>query len=517
MYKLLIVDDEARIRSGLRSLIEWEIYGIEIAGEAEDGMKAYLSIKSLEPDLVLVDISMPNMNGLELIELCSHLEKTPKFIILSGYDHFQYVQKAIQLGAVNYLLKPVNQDELIHTVISCVELLDQHQAHQEQFRESLQLLRNDILTRVLHSRIDSRELREKGHVVDINLHCSHMRVGLICPAKKSFSSSSPIYPILELCQDICRGFCSCYAVSDTNDNIAIIFKDLTNVLKEEDFLNALSSCSDAISDRNDIQTLSALGREASHMEELALSYDDASTKLETRLILGDAVETQMAKAPFTPSVSYPEFLKYLESQDAEQVRKVIHSYFTEYLAFSGGENTDMMKYYLIELVTYILHSKYMAPCSAREISRKKQKAFSIISSTDSLLQLEESLTLFFLSLMEHSPDITPDAGYSFLIQNAIAYVNENYTDDNLSLKTLAAHLEVNPAYLGREFTQATGEYFNDYLNRMRISQAIHLLTSTTWKTAKIANAVGFSNVSYFFTIFKKTTGQSPGDYRSTHS
>lgn len=198
MYKLLIVDDEARIRSGLRSLIEWEIYGIEIAGEAEDGMKAYLSVKSLEPDIVLVDISMPNMNGLEMIELCSHLDKPPKFIILSGYDHFEYVQKAIQLGAVNYLLKPVNQDELVHTVISCIELLDSQAAHQEQFRESLQLLRNDILMRALHGRIDSRELREKAHVVEINLHCSHMRVGILHPADKRFSSSAPIYPVLEL-------------------------------------------------------------------------------------------------------------------------------------------------------------------------------------------------------------------------------------------------------------------------------------------------------------------------------
>lgn len=517
MYKLLIVDDEARIRSGLRSLIEWEIYGIEIAGEAEDGMKAYLSVKSLEPDIVLVDISMPNMNGLEMIELCSHLDKPPKFIILSGYDYFEYVQKAIQLGAVNYLLKPVNQDELVHTVISCIELLDSQAAHQEQFRESLQLLRNDILMRALHGRIDSRELREKAHVVEINLHCSHMRVGILHPADKRFSSSAPIYPVLELCEEICRDFCPCYAISDTNDNIAIIFKDLTNVLKEEDFRQALSACSEAISRKYEIHTFTALGKEASHAEDLALSYDDASARLETALILGRTVEERIAETAFHPSMSYPDLLKCLETRDEERLRELIHSYFSEILSSGCGQNTDMLKYYLIELVTYILHSSYMTSRSTREIDKKKQKAFSIISGTGSMLQLENSLTVFFLSLMEHSSDLVPDSGYSFLIQSAISYVNENYTDNNLSLKTLAARLEVNPAYLGREFTHATGEFFNDYLNRMRIAEAVRLLTDTTWKTAKVANAVGFANVSYFFTIFKKITGQSPGDYRSTHS
>lgn len=517
MYKLLIVDDEARIRSGLRSLIEWEIYGIEIAGEAEDGMKAYLAVKSLKPDIVLVDISMPNMNGLEMIELCSHLDTPPKFIILSGYDHFEYVQKAIRLGAVNYLLKPVNQDELIHAVISCVEFLDSQAAHQEQFRESLQLLRNDILTRTLHGRIDSREFREKSHIVDINLHCSHMRAGIIHPDGKGFSSSAPIYHFLELCEDICRNFCSCYAVADTNDNIAVIFKDLTNVLKEEDFRQALSACADAIASETGLSILTALGREANHAEELALSYDDASARLETTLLLGRVVENRMEKTAFHPSVSYRDLIKTLEQRDEEHLKETLHQYFSEILSSDQGQNTDMLKYYLIELVTNILHSKYMTSCPAREIDKKKQKAFAIISGTDSILQLENSLSIFFLSLMDRSSDLVQESGFSFLIQNAISYVNENYTDDNLSLKTLAAHLEVNPAYLGREFTHATGEFFNDYLNRLRIAEAIRLLADTTWKTAKIANAVGFSNVSYFFTIFKKITGQSPGDYRSTHS
>lgn len=160
MYKMIIVDDEPLIRSGLRNLIEWEVYGIEIVAESEDGMKAYLNIKDQHIDIALIDINMPNMNGLELIELCSHLAYCPKFIILSGYNDFEYVRTAMQHGAVNYLLKPVNQEELTNTIMSTVHMLDDTQTQKQQFQESMMALRNDILVRVLTNRIDTRELRE---------------------------------------------------------------------------------------------------------------------------------------------------------------------------------------------------------------------------------------------------------------------------------------------------------------------------------------------------------------------
>jgi two-component system response regulator YesN len=260
----------------------------------------------------------------------------------------------------------------------------------------------------------------------------------------------------------------------------------------------------------------ALGMEANHLQEISVSYDDAVSKIEKSLILGTSIETQVLGSSFYPSVSYPDFLRHLEAEEKDKIQATIHTYFTEILASGDGENMDILKYYLIELVTYVLHSKYMVSFSETEITQKKQNAFSIISGTDSILQLEEKLNIFFLSLMEHAADASMEGSYSFMVQNALTYVNSNYTNDNLSLKTIAAEMEVNAAYLGREFARETGEFFNDYLNRIRIAKALHLLTTTTWKTAKVANSVGFVNISYFFTIFKKITGQSPGDYRATH-
>lgn len=515
MYRLLIVDDESLIRNGLKNLIEWEIYGIEIIGEAEDGMKAYLSVKSQQPDLVLVDISMPNVSGLELIELCSQLDSPPKFIILSGYNHFQYVQKAIQLGAIDYLLKPVNQEELINTIISATKQLDRIHTHQQQFQESLLALRDDILRRLLYNRIDSREFREKCQVINISLHCSHMRTGIIRPLNCE-DKIIPLLSIIELCEEHCTRLCSCYLISDSNDNIGIIFKDQLNTLSEEDYLNALSSCADAILSAFHIHVLYALGKEANNIKELPLSYSNCIAKIEKKMILGNSVETQIAKTDTFTETDYFDFLKTLEAGDENQIRTAIHSFFSRHIPQDTEEAVHILKYHLIELVTYVLHSKYMVGFSGTDITNRKNKAFSIISKTDSIFLLEENLFLFFLSLTETFSSDTISENYSFLIQNVISYINDNYADDNLSLKTLASQLDVNAAYLGREFAQETGEYFNDYLNRIRTAKAIHLLTTTTWKSGKIANSVGFSNASYFFTVFKKITGQSPGDYRAKH-
>ena len=162
MYKLLIVDDEPHIRSGLKHIIEWEIYGIEIIGAVEDGTKAYSLIQSGHPDLVLLDITMPTMNGLELIELCSRLESVPKFIILTGYNDFKYVQRALQLGAVDYLLKPIDQNELENAVSSCIKLLDNLRVRRQIFNESLPALQNDMLLRLLNNQIDILEFQKKN-------------------------------------------------------------------------------------------------------------------------------------------------------------------------------------------------------------------------------------------------------------------------------------------------------------------------------------------------------------------
>lgn len=181
MYRLILIDDESHIRRGLCALIPWDEFGIEIVGEADNGRTALELIKTLHPDIAIADIKMPHMDGIELLKEVNKLSQKPKFVMLSGFDQFNFVRSAMRMGAQNYLLKPVDAEELKSTISELVACLDDEAAKKQQFDESMQALLNSTLNRLLSNRIEVRELREKCQLLDITLRCNCMAVGIIRP------------------------------------------------------------------------------------------------------------------------------------------------------------------------------------------------------------------------------------------------------------------------------------------------------------------------------------------------
>lgn len=519
MYKMIIVDDEPLIRTGLKNLIEWEIYGIEIAAEAEDGMKAYLAIKDQQPDIALIDINMPNMTGTELIELCSHLTHCPKFIILSGYNDFEYVRTTMQHGAVNYLLKPVDQEELTNTIMTTVRLLDDTKVQKQQFQESLMALRNDILVRILTNRIDARESREKCHFVNLSFHCANMRLGLLKPLFRDGEHSMKWadFSTARMCEQICRDTCDCYAAIDTKDNIILIFKDYSQSFKEEDYEHILLSLTRQLEKHMPFSITTSLSENAATVSGLPAAYIYCLQSAERKEIMQSMFQKdtlRQFKKDISYTFDYSSFANCLEEHDNAALKELLHHHFAEILHQDAHNNLENIKYQLIEFIICVMQALKSSLLSSAVIDVQKKEAFRIIGSALSLSELEEKLYQLFATLMEQLNEDT-NHSYSLPVQNVLSYIQNNYQDINLSLKTLAAQMNVNAAYLGRQFALETDEYFSDYINRIRITKAIHLLKSTSWKSAAIAEAVGFANITYFFTIFKKITGKRPGDYRDS--
>ncbi|MGL4521903.1 MAG: response regulator transcription factor [Bacilli bacterium] len=165
MYKLFIVDDEYMIREGMRYLIDWAYYNIEIVGEACDGEDAYQKLQEIDVDIVLTDISMPNLDGLGLISKLKKDQRNIKYIILSGYKEFSYIKEGLQLGIENYLLKPVSVKELEQTIEQSTTLLDeQYQAIEETF-----VFKEHILSRLIQEEISTRDVKERLSFLDVHL------------------------------------------------------------------------------------------------------------------------------------------------------------------------------------------------------------------------------------------------------------------------------------------------------------------------------------------------------------
>lgn len=178
MYKLLLVDDEKQIRDGLKKIIPWEDYGICICGEASDGREALELIRKEHPQIIITDIQMPGMDGIELMQMAQEENESIQFIVLSGYNDFPLVRKAMRAGAVDYLLKPSSREDIVQIIDEITENIEET-VPQQKNTESFGMLKRNILNRLLGNHISPTELKDKMEVLELALPEGSCRVGLV--------------------------------------------------------------------------------------------------------------------------------------------------------------------------------------------------------------------------------------------------------------------------------------------------------------------------------------------------
>lgn len=519
MYRIVLVDDEQQIRKGLRNLIIWDELGIEIVGEAADGESALDLIQSLNPQLVIADIQMPHMDGLSLLKQARALTNPPKFIMLSGFSQFDYVRTSMRLGASNYLLKPVNSEELKMTLTETVEQLEDEASHKQQFEQSMEILLNNTLNRLLASRIEVRELREKCQLLGITLRCNNLSVGVLRP---QFNNEDPalryiIFESLKICQKILNPHLTAYCVVDATDNIAIIFKNPNGSFDHAALYELLNTCSHQIEEKLGIPCQVALGNQAASFRDLPGSYQCALHLLDIKGIWTEAdlpLNTVVAMQQVVSSSFDSERLQTLMSlNQSGEILNMVRTFFDVTLPENQIFDSTTIKYHTIELVTCILQAAQKCYVPQSKLLRLKAASYAAIRNTSSLSSLQNQICNLLEQVcnwMEH----VDTSNYSQNVQFAVRYIHLHYSDINLCLKTLANTLKINSAYLGRQFNLETGTFFSDYLNNVRIQNARVLLNTTSMKVSEIAEKIGFSNVSYFNTIYKKIAGECPGNTRN---
>jgi len=515
---MVLVDDELQIRRGLMSLIPWDEYGIEIVGEADNGQTALDLIQNSNPDIAIMDIRMPKMDGLQLLEATTKLVFPPKCIMLSGYDQFEYVKKAMRLGALNYLLKPVDQEELKSTITETIATLHDEKCKKQQFNESMKILLNNTLNRLLTNRIEVHELREKCQLLDISLRCNNMSVGIIRPLfdNSDLSLRYIIFDALDICHKSLNAHFTAYPAADEFDNIAIIIKNPNGEISEKQILDIMADCASQIQNKLHINCLYTLGAAARSYKELPNSYQTALRTIEASLMWGEIGiqpdELVFLQKKYTPEINIDSLVELLQQGNEAEVRQYVHEFFHNNIHY--GLSPMMVKFYVIELITYALQAANQCCIAETELIQLKTQIYEKIKSNNYIKELEQSVfdMLWGICQQIHCLNIE---GYSQRIQYVVQYIHRHYNDPDLSLKTLAHKIDVNSAYLGRQFKLETGAFFFDYLNRIRIQRAKHLLASTPLRIAEVAERVGFLNVAYFSTLYKKFIGECPVQSRST--
>lgn len=524
MRKVFIVDDEPFILEGLTSIIDWEQFGITLFGKASDGEEAFDILKETAVDILITDIMMRNMNGLELIERLKTLYPHMKFIVLSGYNEFDYVKQGMRLGIENYLLKPINLKELIETVESTMQKIERADLQASARQSQLDILRDNVLHRWATSKIDLAELRNRLEFLEIRTDFPFYAAAAIKIVHDSavyHSGSTQLEgkksdDVYHLCKKLTersdRTLCFC----DQDGDVIILFAGLDHNDLQAKSLSMLTRI------RNEVKTLlhaqllitfgslelGYLGVSTSYHHSKRLQEFFLSHAENEILTYGQILAATTKSRP--AAVDMFEYERLLLSKNKQKIYEYIDMLFAE-LQSAQAITPSQIHNCAVEMILCTKQIVKDNKLNHEQATSGYKQLFTTIFKAHTLSQLTAHVKFIADSAIDYLS--TPDDEFSPVIKQVLHHIKTQFMEE-LSLKMLSQTLHIHPFYLGQLFQKETGVTFNDYLNSYRIKKAQKQLLTTSMKTSEISRNVGYLEPGYFYKQFKKYTGVSPTEYRN---
>lgn len=529
MYKVLIVDDEPFIPEGLKHLIQWEELGLEIVSVCYDGIEAMEYLTKHVVHILITDVSMPEMNGLELIRQVKKLNRNTKFVILSGYDKFDYVKEAVLLGIENYLLKPISENELISTLNNTIHKIDSELFRQMEFRQGQNILKDNILFRWMMGEIGKKDFLERAAFLALPLEISNFMAVIIKPLHplhethqlKISKRSLLQFAIHNICNEVISATRGAICFCDPSGDVVILYSDLPSGLNLDTIRKELARCMRQINALLGADLLIIAGSLEKSFETVPVSYKHAREIEDYRLIVKpntilfyDELRSSAGEIKSKLKIDFIKFQEFISGNMRQEANQVVDEVYSRFRELNLADPKS-----IIEITMELLfHIKFTIRKLSPRSAILKEEFTNLVYGTMEKPTLEQ-LQLWVHNLLNEAIDFLThnNKDISPLITKVINYMHRNYMDD-LNLPMIAAMFHINPVYLGHLFKKETNELFTNYLNRIRIENAKQLLeTSPDMKTAEIAEKVGYANPNYFYSTFKKMIGVTPTDYRREHS
>lgn len=515
MHSVLIVDDEPTIREGLTALIEWERLGYVVVDTASNAKEAIAKYRLRKPDLLIVDIRMPGMDGLELVQLLKRDNERLHILVLSGYADFSYAKRAIGLGIDGYLLKPVDEDEMTEYLVKLKGSLDEKRRSTLHRSGSADFWNRDLLVQaVLTDRFagDGDELQRAA--AEAGLIWSGYQVVLLLPLPDD-TGSQPSTAAIQ------SGLASLYErngrgiVFTAEPYIGLMLRHgLTSGTANRELLADIQKAAEA-----EHCTFAAVaGDRITRLEDVGSSYATALERMRQRFFYDvSGVIGPDSMQPFLPAENPdPEAVSGLDGLtdkfvfatdigNAESVPRLLEE--AGKLMLLAGEGEWGIKTRFVQILTNVFDKLSLTHASIRERSQSYAKRVLAIEKSPSYAEMLNDIAALLAEAARGIGGDTPETR----IRRMIDMIHRNYKE-NLKLESIAELLNYNSAYLGKLFKNATGDYFNTYLDKVRIEKAKELLDQGM-RVYEVAEQVGFANVDYFHGKFRKYVGTSPTAYR----
>lgn len=528
MLKVIIADDEDRICQLIRALIDWDTLGLELSGTAHNGLEALELVKLHKPDILITDIRMPGMSGLELIESVKGFSSELEIIIISGYAHFEYAKNAMKFGVGDYLLKPINKAELNSTLDKIKNKILARQASEEKTirlikknEQDARRLQQSLIEHLTEQKVDrlSYDILHNEYGLSIKsgfFQVFWIKVDDYLEEFKDSGLKILMDKVENLLESSIRPRCYELLIGQTQSSCVGIMN--YEPKKQEELRRVLKDCMNQLVSHGEIFGSVcfsiALPGPVKSPEEIPGSVKESFDLIQERLVRGTGrVLERMSEGTYLNEQNFPEkylrgvkhAIEVMSTEEADQVVNRIYEKIRDMRDVHGSEIFE-----LVSVCANLFLSQVEIP-DRSEVEQEFKEQISQCSSADKIFDKLKALQHTYISFMQEKHE--SDAKRP--IRQAKQYIQKHFAEQ-ITLEEVSNVVGLSPAYFSVQFKKAEGEGFAKYLINVRIEQAKVLLRETNISVSEICRKVGYNDLKHFTHTFEKAAGVKPAVYRKLY-
>lgn len=536
MLRLFLVEDEFVVREGIKNNINWSSEGFEFCGDASDGELAYPLILNERPDIIITDIRMPFMDGLELSRLVKKDLPQSKIIILSGHEEFSLAREAIKIGVTEYLLKPISAAELLKAVKHVGKQLIAERIEKENYERYKREVEDDgvekrrrLFNEMVEGKISSAVILERGKALGIELGAQNYQIVLF-KYNNAIGAETGTEELLMLSNELSETnsrYRNIIVFDRAIEGSALIIKGDTLEQLELTREGYLAQVRNAMARYPAVHYFGGIGKTVSRLKYLPESFETAARAFSHRFILArcDIInyEELSTLKEFENNASM-QGVRELESMDIKKAEFFLRNgeageinFFVEefFKGFAGaGEKSILLRQYFV-LNIYITVINFIKEIGATQVLEEEPfKGQELMKDVVTDLRKAKDYVVRIFTAAIETRDVIRTKRYCKVIEQAKEFINNHYKDDKLSLNEVAAYVNISPSHFSAVFSREAGKSFIRYLTDLRIKKAKELLKCSDLRCQDISIAVGYKDPHYFSYLFKKSCNCSPVQYRA---